>query len=141
MGETGGFPTLRSVRAAGAAAADVFGGVPSSTWKLWPQPHEELAFGLSILKPDSASVSRKSMVAPFRYGALNGSTTTLHVVELELEVARLRAAVEAERVLEAAAAAALDRDAEHLGLAGGLARHQAANLVGRPRRQSDDGLL
>src|SRR5579862_10046809 len=52
------------------------GGVPSSTWKLWPQPHEELAFGLSILKPDSASVSRKSIVAPFKYGALNGSTTT-----------------------------------------------------------------
>ena len=55
-------------------------------------------------------------------------------------VAGLRAAVEAERVLEAAAAAALDRDPEHLGLAGRLAGHQAANLVGRPLGERDDGL-
>ena len=26
---------------------------PSSTWNEWPQPHEETAFGLSILNPDS----------------------------------------------------------------------------------------
>src|SRR6478609_12174674 len=49
---------------------------PSSTWKEWPQPHEETAFGLSILNPDSWSPVRKSTVAPRRYGALYGSTTT-----------------------------------------------------------------
>jgi hypothetical protein len=37
---------------------------PSSTWKEWPQPHEETAFGLSILNPDSEMVLRKSMDAP-----------------------------------------------------------------------------
>ena len=115
--------------------------MPSSTWKLWPQPHDELAFGLSILNPDSASVSRKSIVAPLRYGALNGIDDDTHVVELELEVTRLSAAVEPERVLEAAAAAALNRDAEHLGLARRLVGHQAANLVGRPCRECHDGLL
>ena len=81
---------------------------------------------MSILNPDSWSDSTKSIVAPFRYGALNGSTTTRDAVELELGVALGRAAVEAERVLEAAAAAALDRDAQHLGLAGRLLRHQLA---------------
>ena len=81
------------------------------------------------------------MVAPLRYGALNGIDDDAHVVELELEVAGLGAAVEAERVLEAAAAAALDRDAKHLGLTCGLAGHQAAHLVGRPLGQRDDGLL
>src|SRR4051794_31577025 len=37
-------------------------------------------------------------------------------VRLDLAVAVLRATVEAERVLEAGAAAALDREAQHLGL-------------------------
>src|SRR5690349_16606598 len=51
-----------------------------------------------------------------------------HAVELSLAVALDRAAVEAERVLEPAAAAAADRDAQHLGLAGRLLRHQRAHL-------------
>ena len=50
---------------------------PSSTWKEWPQPHEDEAFGFSILKPDSWSPFMKSIVAPWRYGMLNGSTTTV----------------------------------------------------------------
>ena len=50
---------------------------PSSTWKLWPQPQEPEAFGFSILNPDSWSDSTKSTVAPLRYGALAGSTTTV----------------------------------------------------------------
>ena len=45
-----------------AASSDA----PSSTVKEWPQPHEALAFGLSILKPDSVRPVRKSIVAPCR---------------------------------------------------------------------------
>ena len=37
----------------------------------------EETFGFSILNPDSWRPSRKSICAPWRYGALNGSTTTL----------------------------------------------------------------
>src|SRR6478609_7510296 len=59
--------------ASGAASPSA----PSSTWKECPQPHEEAAFGLSILKPDSWRPVRKSIVAPWRYGTLKGSTTTL----------------------------------------------------------------
>ena len=65
----------------------------------------------------------------------------LDAVELELVVARLCAAVEAERVLEAAAAAALDRDPEHLGLTGRLRRHQVADLRRRALGERDDGGL
>src|SRR5207248_54509 len=50
-------------------------------------------------------------------------------VELRLAVAFGCAAVEAERVLEAAAPAAADRDAQHLGLAGRLLRHQRLHLA------------
>src|SRR5262249_42976778 len=60
-------------------------------------------------------------------------------VELELVVAGRRAAVEAEGVLEAAAAAALDRDAEHLRLAGRLLRHQRGDLRRGAGGESDDG--
>ena len=100
----------------------------SATWKLWPQPHEPEAFGLSTLNPDSWSDSTKSIVAPLRYVSARGIDDDPDAVELELGVARRRAAVEAERVLEAAAAAALDRDAKHLGLAGRLLRHQLATF-------------
>ena len=62
-------------------------------------------------------------------------------VELELVVACLRAAVEAERVLEAAAPAALDRDAEHLGLAGRLGGHEAPNLGRRALGERHDSGL
>ena len=62
------------MRAAGAAAAGVVRrsvvAAPSSTVNEWPQPQEALAFGLSILNPDSWRPVRKSIVAPLRYGAL-----------------------------------------------------------------------
>jgi hypothetical protein len=76
--------------------------VSSATWKEWPQPQLETAFGLSILNPD----------------------------------ALLGAVVEAEAVLEAGAAAALDRDAEngHVRLLG----HQLRDLRRRRRRQRDE---
>src|SRR3954464_13618229 len=59
------------------AVAEGSGASPSSTWKLCPQPHAAVTFGFSLLKPDSWRPSRKSIVEPWRYGALNGSTTTL----------------------------------------------------------------
>src|SRR6266850_1725038 len=62
-------------------------------------------------------------------------------VELELVVTLLRGPVEAERVLEAAAAAALDRDAKHLGLARRLLGHQGADLRRGLRGEDDDGGL
>src|SRR3954449_2138064 len=62
-------------------------------------------------------------------------------VELELVVTLLRPAVEAECVLEAAATAALDRDAEHLGLTGGLLGHQQAHLRRGLRGEGDEGGL
>ena len=54
-------------------------------------------------------------------------------------VAFERTAVEAEAVLEAGAAAALDRDPEHVRLAGGLARLELAHLFGRALGQFDEG--
>src|SRR5918993_2457659 len=59
-------------------------------------------------------------------------------VRLELVVALHRAAVEAERVLEAGAPAALDGDAKNLGLAGRLLAHQVAHLRGRSLGERDD---
>src|SRR5581483_6902190 len=55
---------------------------------------------------------------------------------LERVVALLGAAVEAEAVLEARAAAALDRDAQHRDVL--LGGHEVADLRRRRRRQRDD---
>ena len=52
-------------------------------------------------------------------------------------IAGLRTTVEAERVLEAAAAAALNCDPEHLGLASRLLRHQVADLHRSALREGD----
>src|SRR5919201_1768447 len=60
-------------------------------------------------------------------------------VRLELVVALHRAAVEAQRVLEPRAAAALDGDAKDFGLAGGLLGHQILDLRGRALGQRDEG--
>src|SRR5688500_19355720 len=57
----------------------------------------------------------------------------LHAVLLELEVTLLDAPVEAEPVLEAGAPAALDRDAQHLGLARRLLGHKLLDLARRAR--------
>src|SRR5919204_1585815 len=62
-----------------------------------------------------------------------------HAVAVELVVAFLRAAVEAERVLEAGAAAALDGDPQDRGLAVRLLRHQTLDLRSRALRQRDEG--
>src|SRR5688500_11780214 len=56
-------------------------------------------------------------------------------LELELVVALERAPVEAEGVLEARAAAALDGDAQDRSLAVGLLGHQLGDLRGGPLRQ------
>src|SRR5215207_7821577 len=52
----------------------------------------------------------------------------LDAVRVELEIAGLGGLVEAERVLEARAAAALHRDAEHAGLGLALLGHQRLDL-------------
>ena len=59
---------------------------------------------------------------------------------LDLVVALLRAAVEAERVLEAGAAAALHREAQHLGLAGRLLGLEGPDLLGSALGERDDGV-
>ncbi len=58
-------------------------------------------------------------------------------VGLELVVALLRTLVEAERVLEARATAALDGDAEHAGLAFGLLGQEALDLRRRALGEHD----
>ena len=50
----------------------------------------------------------------------------------------LRAAVEAERVLEAGASAALNGDAENLGLSRWLLGHEVAHFRGRALGERDD---
>src|SRR5581483_10042650 len=60
----------------------------------------------------------------------------LHALALELVVALLGAAVEAEAVLEPGAPAALDRDAQHRDVL--LRGHQVADLRRRRTRQRDD---
>ena len=62
-----------------------------------------------------------------------------HAVRLELVVALLGGPVEAERVLEARAPTALDRDPKHRGVAVGLVRLQLLDLGGRPLGQRNDG--
>src|SRR4051812_11619444 len=62
-------------------------------------------------------------------------------VALDLVVALLRAAVEAERVLEAGAAAALYREAQHLGLAGRLLGLEVPDLVGSALGERDESGL
>src|SRR5215210_1534791 len=60
-------------------------------------------------------------------------------VRLELVVTLHRAAIEAERVLEAGAPAALDGDAQHRGLAFRLLGHQTLDLEGGALGERDDG--
>ena len=97
--------------------------------------------GLSILNPDSWIVSSSRHRAREIRGA-ERVDDDLHGLALELEVALLGAAVEAEAVLETGAAAALDRDPEHrdVGLLGHTAREifaAAAGVSGDSRALSE----
>ena len=109
------------------------GSSPPSTssfaWKDEPQPQDATTFGFSIENPPPMSASTKSISAPIRYGALYGSTTIRTPCDLELVVAVLRTAIEAERVLEAGAAATLDSDPKHLRLFGGLLGRKFLELL------------
>src|SRR5438552_13082575 len=67
-----------------------------------------------------------------------GIDDDLHALALELMVALLGAAVEAEAILETGAPAALDGDAEHRDVL--LGGHQIADLDRRGRCQRDDAL-
>lgn len=53
-----------------------------------------------------------------------------HAVELDLGVTVVRATVETERVLEAAATATTNRYTQHFGVTSRLLRHEGTNLVG-----------
>ena len=110
---------------------------PSSTWKEWPQPHDETAFGLSILKPDSVIVFRKSIVRAVQVRRAVRVDDDRDALELKLDVPLGHAGVEAEAVLEAGAAATLNRDAKHERVAVRLLRHQLPDLLGRDGRQRD----
>ena len=78
--------------------------------------------------------------SPRLYGLL-AEYDNADAVARDLVVTLLRAAVEAERVLEPGAAAALHREAQHLGLSGRLLRHERADLHRRLRGEGDDGGL
>ncbi len=78
------------------------------------------------------------MLAPWRYGRAVRVDDDADAVQLELVVALLGAAVEAERVLEAGAPAALDGDAQNGGVALGLVGLELADLDGRALGQADD---
>src|SRR5690242_19541680 len=76
-----------------------------------------------------------------RAGEIGGAERVdddLHALALELVVALLGAAVEAEAVLEARAPAALDRDTQDRDV--GLLVHQLADLRRSGGRQRDDAL-
>src|SRR5262245_34341092 len=60
---------------------------------------------------------------------------------VDLVVALLGAGIEAERVLEARAASALNRDAQDIGLAGRLLGHQLADLRGGACGEADQRFL
>ena len=113
---------------------------PSSTWKEWPQPHEETAFGLSILKPASEIEFRKSIVVPRRYGARVRVDDDRDALERELDVTLGGAGVEAEAVLEAGASATLDRDAEDERPRVLLLGHELPDLRRGDGRQRDEGV-
>ena len=84
----------------------------SFAWKDEPQPQAACTFGLLIAKPAPISASTKSISEPVEVRRAERVDDDADAVHLDLVVAVLRAAVEAERVLEARAAAALNRDRE-----------------------------
>ena len=117
------------------------GASPSATWKLEPHPHAEATFGLSILKPGLLQRLEEVDRRALQVRRAERVDDDLDAVELELVVALLGAAVEPERVLEPAATAALDRDAQHLGLARGLLRHDPGDLRRGALGERDEGGL
>src|SRR6266516_6399203 len=115
------------LRAAGAAARGAFG--------LFALFHLE-----GVAAPAGAGdvrvVDREAGLEPFdpvdlgpgRVGSAERVDDDRDAVADQLAVALLGAAVEAERVLETGAPAALDGDAQDLGLAFGLVGHQVLDL-------------
>ena len=81
---------------------------------------------MSILNPDSWSAVEEVDRRALEVRRAERVDDDRDAVRLELVVALAGAAVEAERVLEAGAAAALDRDAEDVGLAVRLLGQQLA---------------
>src|SRR5205823_3493708 len=141
-----------SVRAAGAAAARVTDGLVTLGFgAFFHLEGVAAAAGRGRVRVVDREARRLDRVDPVDLGALQvgGAERVdddLDAVELELVVAFLRAAVEAEAVLEAGAAAALDRHAEHGRFALGLVGHELLDLdrgaLGqRDQRGARDGAL
>ena len=86
----------------------------------------------------STLASANGRASPSHWRRGSGWGDDPDAVRLELVVALHRAAVETERVLEARAPAALDGDAENLGLADRLLGHEIAHLRGRALGERDD---
>ena len=102
---------------------------PSSTWKEWPQPQDETAFGFSILKPDSCEPGEEVDRGALQVRRAVWIDDDTDAFELELVVAVGGAVVEAEPVLEAGAPATLDRDAEHEASASGSSAISSLTLA------------
>ena len=105
----------------------------------WPHPHAETAFGFSILKPDSWSVSRKSIVDALQVRRAERVDDDRDAVELELVVAclrrrgRSRARTRTRCSRRPGSRRAAPRPRRR------APRHQAAHLLGRALGEGDDG--
>ena len=95
-----------------------------------PQAQDPVAFGLSIVKPCFSIVSTKSIVAPFKYGALIRSVTTCDAAEVLHDVAVELTLVEEQLVPQAGAATRLHGDAQRQVVAA-LLVEQRLHLGGR----------
>src|SRR2546423_7569245 len=96
--------------------------------------------GIRVLDLEPGLLDRLEVVDPSTHqvGRAEGIDDDGDALALERVVALLGAAVEAEAVLEARAATALDRAAQHRDVL--LRGHQVADLRRRRRRQRDDAL-
>src|SRR6185437_5155613 len=96
--------------------------------------------GVRVLDLEPRLLDRLEVVdlRTHQVGRAEGIHDDLDALALELVIPLLGAAVEAEPVLEAGAATALDRDSQHRDVL--LRGHEAADLHRRRRRQRDDAL-
>src|SRR5207249_1336985 len=128
-----------SVRAAGAAAVAGFAGI-DLVGDLERVAATARGNGIRVVDLEAGLLDGLEIVdrGAAQVRRAEGVDDHLDALALEGVVALLGAAVEAEAVLEAGAAAALDRDAQHRDVL--LAGHQVADLHRRRRRQRDDAL-
>src|SRR3954471_5435456 len=129
-----GSESLRA--AAGAAAADLAG--IRLIFHLEGVAAAAARDGVRVVDLEAGLLDRLEIVDPRtrQVRGAEGIDDDTNALTLELVVALLGAAVEAEAVLESGAAAALDRHAEHRHV--GLLGHQGRDLRRRRGRQRDE---